>query len=134
MADQDTIVKHVPSFAPRPEHIPADWVIWNAPRGMFGSTLPDGELAMWHGTFRHGIFYAAINPADVYAVDWTRHNVENDGYIVDYVTIEAARERLLQEYLRLYGARMGEDYIRALVDGFDDAQIRDAYWSKFYSE
>jgi len=39
----------------RPENIPEDWSIYNAPR-----PIP-GEI-VWDGDFLHGVFYAAVPP------------------------------------------------------------------------
>ena len=79
------------SFAttePRPAHIPADWIVFNAPRPLDGSELGSNRWATWEGEFHHGIHYAAVNPRDSFAIQRIRDNVALDAWVVRYVTDE----------------------------------------------
>ena len=69
------------------EHaIPADWLIFNAPRPLLASSIPDGipsgigEFYLaWQGDFIHGVFYAAVDPANT---DIVNHNIQDDGWVL----------------------------------------------------
>ena len=75
---QVTIFK---TFDERPADISAGWIIMNAPRPLAGDKC-------WDGEFRHGIFYAAINPVEYpkYARDKFNINCDLDGWVVEYCT------------------------------------------------
>ncbi len=57
-----------------PSDIPTSWMIFNAPRPLWGTKT-------WEGYFLHGIFYAAIDPADEFRERMIRDNVDNDGWV-----------------------------------------------------
>lgn len=69
-----TIMPLLESF---PLQCPAGWIVFNAPRPLFGTEC-------WQGQFRHGVFYAAINPSDPYAQQWIRENAYLDGWVCEY--------------------------------------------------
>ena len=72
------IIKRVLGTKP----IQSDWIIFNAPRPLYGTQT-------WQGDFAHGIFYAAVDPVgDPYAHDWIKRNAELDGWLLEYVTEE----------------------------------------------
>jgi hypothetical protein len=64
---------------PRPEYVPLDHPIFNAPRPLIG-------YKCWQGQFRHGIFYAAIDIAVPGAESCIRDNVSLDGWLCEYIT------------------------------------------------
>jgi hypothetical protein len=79
---------------PRPANVPADALIFNAPRPLCGHTH-------WQGEFRHGIFYVAIFPADQYAEGLIRETVGLDGWLCAYIadeTIRSYAEATAKEY------------------------------------
>ena len=67
---------------PRPANVPADALIFNAPRPLCGHEH-------WQGEFRHGIFYVAIFPADQYAEGFIRETVGLDGWLCEYISVES---------------------------------------------
>ncbi len=122
------MTNHIVCFDPRPDFVPDGWVIWNAPRPMYGSELPSKNMAReWRGDFLTGIWYAAVNPEDPYAADWTTHNEWDNGAIVEYATITQARVEVSTHYVLLHGARMGNDRVMARVDAMSDHQIMSQY-------
>jgi hypothetical protein len=65
----------------RPSQAPEGWVIYNAPRPIFGGIE-------WRGEFAHGVFYAAIDPVDTSPRSaWMREeNRKQDATILIYRT------------------------------------------------
>lgn len=63
----------------RPSNIPPSWLIFNAPRPLWGTRT-------WEGDFLHGVFYAAIDPDDQFAENMIRANVDDDGWLLVWVT------------------------------------------------
>jgi len=85
-------VKTVVTVASRPQDIPADWIIMNAPRPLVGD-------ASWEGDFRHGIFYVAIDPNndEPPGVEWRmKTNKGLDAWVVIYVFKELMRSTVRQ--------------------------------------
>jgi hypothetical protein len=86
---------------PRPEDVPADHPIFNAPRPLIGDRC-------WQGEFRHGIFYASVNIAVARAERCTRDNISIDGWLCEF----AARtdvEKWGREYAATFDIR-NEDH------------------------
>lgn len=71
---------------PRPtsQDVPAHWLIFNAPRPLHGTRF-------WEGDFYHGIYYAAVDPADSLAATMIDSNAGLDGWLVQYVTMDDVR-------------------------------------------
>lgn len=81
--------------------IPPEWIIYNAPRPLYGS--PGREYLgatrlCWQGDFVAGVFYAAVDPQDLDAALWRQRNYEQDARRLEWVTIGQMREAVL-EYL-----------------------------------
>lgn len=76
----------------RPENIPDNWIVFNAPRPMLG----DKD---WCGDFHHGIFYAAVDPDGYIPEKWMQKNCDLDGWVVEYVSEEAAIQMVFQSTL-----------------------------------
>lgn len=96
--------------------IPADWLIFNAPRPLWASpvevvvreAMTIGEFSygavvneiypMWVGEFYHGRFFAAVRPDDERRID---DNVSDDGWVLVFHSedelVEAARKRYLEK-------------------------------------
>lgn len=66
----------------RPENIPADWLIFNAPRPLVGAEH-------WQGDFHHGIFYAAVRPGEC-AKGYIAANIDLDAYLTEYISEDIA--------------------------------------------
>lgn len=68
-------IRDAVSFHPnRPMEV--DWqtsLIFNAPRPLFGTT--------WQSDYRHGVFYAAIDPNQEEAAGWIERNLDDDAYL-----------------------------------------------------
>jgi len=75
----------------RPENIPENWTIWNAPRPICGNEA-------WDGEWLHGRFYTAIDPDDEFAEKMVTENISLDAWMIEYITIEEAKERVRAEY------------------------------------
>jgi hypothetical protein len=80
-----------------PSQAPDGWVIYNAPRPIFGGIE-------WRGEFAHGVFYAAIDPVDTSTRSaWMRdENRKQDATILIYMTeadlYQAGVQRLSEKY------------------------------------
>lgn len=78
--------------------IPANWLIFNAPRPLAGHVG-------WIGEFRHGLFYVAIDPGDEWGQRYIRRTIELDGWLIEFVdrvtTLKAFAQKTIDEY-RLY--------------------------------
>lgn len=59
----------------------ADWIIFNAPRPLYGDVVGKGE-------FLYGIFYAAVNPNGDFAEQLCRENLRLDAVVCKYVTMD----------------------------------------------
>ena len=92
MAKQPKLVKVIGT---RPDHIPEGWPIYNAPRPLYGEPT-------WTGDFIHGIFYAAVDPADDYGARFIQCNTNLDAWQLEWVSEEEAvveaMQRLTDEY------------------------------------
>ena len=85
--------------------IPAGWLIFNAPRPLSGTVTADGQM-VWVGEFRHGIYYAAVNPSpEDFGPKLMKLNVELDGWLCQYVT-----EKDIETWGRTYCSEYGIDY------------------------
>lgn len=73
-----------------PDHIPADAIIFNAPRPLLGEC--------WEGEFISGIFYAAITDDTPYRESLIGQNKSLDAAVLIFVP-EAEALKMVQEYL-----------------------------------
>jgi hypothetical protein len=62
--------------------IPKDWIIYNAPRPIYGHYS-------WIGDFIHGVFYTATPSVDEKS---KKLNASQDAYIIEYCTIADVKE------------------------------------------
>ena len=62
-----------PAAMEKPDSVPDDWEIYNAPRPLYGHEH-------WKGKFRSGIFYVAIDPGADYADEYRKRTLQNDGH------------------------------------------------------
>jgi hypothetical protein len=65
------------TFAPRPENLPENAVVFNAPRPIHG-------LDRWMGEFRHGRYYAALRPEASYSSFALRDLRNLDAVVIQY--------------------------------------------------
>lgn len=75
----------------RPADLPESWLIFNAPRPLWGHRS-------WEGDFFHGRFYAAIDPQGEDAAEMIRDNNESDAWTIEYVSEEQAVAESLAYY------------------------------------
>lgn len=80
----------------RPASVPAEWVIFNASRPIYG----DIE---WRDGGGFGFFWTAVDPAGQRAAWMQEENRRNDAAIVTLVTEEEAYQRGRQIVLDRYG-------------------------------
>lgn len=96
--------------------IPADWTIFNAPRPLNGHIT-------WQDDFRHGIFYAAVNPHGYIADTMIRDNVNLHAFVLDYVGMVE-----VEAWCRQYAA---DNEISWEELDFSKSQMQDAYLRHF---
>lgn len=70
-------------------------IIFNAPRPLYGHRT-------WTGDFLAGIFYAEIDPAQDYAADYAKRNVELDAKVLKWIDEKTLRESVQSYYDREY--------------------------------
>jgi hypothetical protein len=68
-----------------PENVPKDWLIFNAPRPIYGHKE-------WTGDFKHGVFYVGIDPSDEHAIPFIQRTHDLDGWLVRYFDESEARD------------------------------------------
>lgn len=114
--------------------LPAAWLVFNAPR-----PIP-GDLE-WEGDFRHGIHYAALDPAKAEGGDgdrrhhaWQLAQIKSlDGWLVEWKTVGQMREELNAFYLAEYGPAEA-DSVAASVAASDDQDVIAAWFSNQQAE
>jgi hypothetical protein len=99
----------------RPADVPADAIIFNAPRPLYGTTT-------WQGDFCSGIFYAAVNADDPYRMEWIKENQKLDARVLAYVPESEARQKVAGYYKNL-----GYDVTPEQMDEY----WRDSFWQHF---
>ncbi len=108
-------------IAERPKDIPKDWLIFNAPRPLLGHKE-------WQGDFRHGIFYAAIDPNNLETKIWIKKNYWLDGWIVKYITKEKAIQKIKKFYYKEYPK------CHSTIEDLNEVMLIDAFYQKFHKE
>lgn len=93
----------------RPSHVPSGWVIFNAPRPLYGKD--------WKGDFRHGVFYAAVDPNDPMQAGFIEENRRLDGWMIEYIT---------KEHVWEYGRKLAKEYNVPITD-FDFEDVWGSY-------
>jgi hypothetical protein len=97
----------------RPEDIPSTWLIFNAPRPLYGHKC-------WEGEFSSGRYYAAIDPADEWGKTYIKETIRLDGYLVEYIT-----EDTIHAWFQAECEREGYD-----AADFEWQDIRSQYFSE----
>ena len=70
---------------PRPAHVPAGWLVFNAPRPLYGTLIATGGSEVWQDTSGLiGWHFAAINLADPMARVWLECNLRNKAVLIQY--------------------------------------------------
>lgn len=107
-------------LATRPAHIPADSIIFNAPRPIYGSEC-------WQGDFCSGIFYAAVhvdNPDRAFCI---KQNKSLDARVLAYVTESEARQMVADYYAsrryKVTQAQMDEYWRDCFYQHFGETEI-----------
>lgn len=112
-------MKTIIRIADRPTDIPQDWPIHNAPRPLYGTQT-------WQGDFVHGVFYAAIDPADEFAPGWLTRNEDLDAYELVYMT----REQAIEAALNYYREQFPKIYPKIQADDKEHQRMIIAGWIK----
>jgi len=102
----------------RPSDVPADWIVFNAPRPLYGHKE-------WQGEFYHGRFFAAVDPHGEYADRFMKNNVSLDGWVVEYYEKDAAIKQVIEFYKVTYP---GES--EAIAD-LNEKELLDAFYHHF---
>jgi len=105
--------------------LPKSWEVWNAPRPIPGTIVKQGGVT-WQGEFRHGVFYAGIDPKDPEADTWRRNNMGLDAWFIQYVT-KKELEAWADNY---YGEEMGVDWREMIEEG---SATPDDLWRSFFA-
>ena len=87
--------KFVVQTEQRPDNVPGGWIVFNAPRPIAG----DIE---WKGEFRHGVFFAAIDPAGERAKWMVDNNKGLDAWPVVYKSKESIKAEAIKRIKELY--------------------------------
>jgi hypothetical protein len=95
-----------PTRTPAGDPISADWLIFNAPRPLYG------ELT-WEGPFLHGTFYAASAPR---TLEFHYENIDLDGWLLEWHTEAEIIAWVTAEYTRKIGKFDATDYDQADLD------------------
>jgi hypothetical protein len=113
----------------RPADIPENWIVFNAPRPLFGTliTAAGGPQAgcTWIGDFVTGRLYAAVDPEDEDAQRWIDENRSLAAVILVYVSQEELDQRV-DEWAVGYAKKYNLD-----LTEFDRSEIVDAYWGAY---
>lgn len=115
-----------PEFVPgkldhlgEPIALPSHWLIFNAPRPLHATRLHDTDIyPEWQGHFYHGLFYTAVDPEDPHSIE---NNISLDGWVLEFVTAEMARDWAKAYYHEEYGMKV-EDIL-----SYDDDELIRAY-------
>ena len=95
----------------RPEDVPSDWLVFNAPRPIWGDKV-------WQGEFLSGIFYAAVNPDYGMAKGYITENIRLNACPVEYITTE-----FKSEWVKKFCEDNGYDF-----SDLDDYMIRSTFY------
>jgi len=95
--------------------MPDSWLIFNAPRPLLGHQE-------WQGDFRHGVFYAAINPEDTGSYRMIKYNCEMDGWFCEFWSKSQAIEKIKDVYYKLYPTK------KANVDQMPEKGLISAFY------
>lgn len=98
----------------RPEQAPADWLVFNAPRPIYGH-------AEWIGDFITGVFFTAVDPDAEEADHFIERNRQLDAKQIAYIT-KAEWDRRVDAY----GQKMVEEHNIDLAD-FDRRDVEFSY-------
>lgn len=80
-----------PKETPKGINIPVDWVIFNAPRPLYGDVC-------WEGDFRHGVFYSAVDSEGDFSDLWIDRNFELDAWEISYIDADIAINEAAEYY------------------------------------
>jgi hypothetical protein len=117
------------AIADHPANIPANALVFNAPRPLYGTMTADAALT-WQSGFLSGVHYAAVSPNDDYRHEWVRHNKEMDAVLVWYVS-EAEAMRLVTQYVTDYLDTHPKASISGGLDAFVERNWRQMFFNHF---
>ena len=109
----------IPVIGKRPDHIPENWLIFNAPRPLLGHEY-------WQGDFQHGIFYVGLDYDDDYVFKmWLERNKGLDAWLVFYWTEDEIKQWILNYYKEKYS----QDIIGYIEDNLNGLMIQQAFYN-----
>jgi len=103
----------------RPSHVPADAIIFNAPRPLFGSVDCLG-CPTWQGEFCTGIFYAAVTADDTLRANWMEQNRRLAATILVYITEAEAKDMVRPELFGRYPSLTEDLFNEVWKNMFDE--------------
>lgn len=104
----------------RPADVPADSIIFNAPRPLFGTKT-------WEGEFCSGVFYASVAPDDPHRAWEIKQNRALAADVLAYVDPAKARDKIAAELRADYpDQKIGDDLI--------DECWRDIWFDRYGSD
>lgn len=108
-----------PSRMEKPEHVPDDWEIYNAPRPLYGHEH-------WKGHFRSGVFFVAIDPEGDYADEYREKTLQLDGHrcvFIDKSVIETWGRARAAHYNVDFDTFDFSEIIRSFMVNWSDGRI-----------
>ncbi|MHC4240399.1 MAG: hypothetical protein ACYSUC_11735 [Planctomycetota bacterium] len=77
----------------RPQQAPEGWIVFNAPRPLYGTLIDDRARVWTNPKGPTGYHFAAVDPQDDWGTDWINFNRRARAVIVEYTTtLEAQNE------------------------------------------
>lgn len=95
--------------------VPANWIVFNAPRPLVGHKTFDGDFVC-------GRFYAAVDPSAEFAADYVRQNLELDARIAIFAPLD------VQLAMALDGHKYRDHYLQLPTER--QAQMKHSLISK----
>jgi len=79
----------------RPGNVPSHFIIYNAPRALYGQMN-------WTGDYLFGVFFAAVDPTDQFSGGFAENNRRLDAFIVEYVSQDEFQKIVMDFAINLY--------------------------------
>ncbi|GEM_PF-5957298 len=103
-----------------PKDIPENWIVFNAPRPLYGHKD-------WQGEFGHGRFYAAVDPDGDRAAWMIEQNKSLDGWIYQDIDTDTMQAIVRQKYIEYM--KGDTDKVDGILANADQGQIRDSFFN-----
>lgn len=80
----------------RPKEAPPGWLIFNAPRPLWGTITDDSRATVWiNSTGPLGWHFSAVDPNDFSAHTWIKKNLEDQAVLVEYTPLATISARVI---------------------------------------